>query len=329
MTTMKKALVTGGAGMIGSNLAKRLVAQQVDVHVVDNLSRGKLEYLNDDDGRPVIDLATRFHQADLCVPGVIEGLGVAFDTVYHLADVVAGIGYVFSNQLSIFRTNLLINSNVVESVRVLKPSAYIYVGTACSFPANLQNGSYNKPLVESDQYPANPESAYGWSKLMGEYEAFLLEKEHGVPVSVLSLHNVYGAPCDFGLEKSQVIPALIRRAIRFPAEGFTVWGSGNQGRAFVHVDDVVDALVAAASKGLGQGLIQIGPDHCTSIGDLARTVVAISGKPIEIKFDTTKPEGDHSRCADYGKAQRLLGWSPRVTIGDGLTGLYRWIERRC
>jgi len=325
---MKKTLVTGGAGMIGSNLVKRLVQIGRDVHVVDNLSRGKLAYLQDDRGVPVIDLASRFHNADLCIPGVIESLGIAFDEVYHLADVVAGIGYVFANQLSIFRTNILINSNVVDSVRRLKPGAYIYVGTACSFPANLQDGSYNKPLVESDQYPANPESAYGWSKLMGEYEAFLLEKEHGVPVSVLSLHNVYGAPCDFSPEKSQVIPALIRRAIRHPAEGFTVWGSGQQGRAFVQVSDVIDALVLASEKGLGQGLIQIGPGQCTSIASLARTVVKISGKDIEITFDTSKPEGDHSRCADFTKARTILGWSPRVSISDGLSALYRWIEGR-
>jgi GDP-D-mannose 3',5'-epimerase len=149
-----------------------------------------------------------------------------------------------------------------------------------------------------------------------------------VPVSVLSLHNVYGAPCDFSPEKSQVIPALIRRAIRHPAEGFTVWGSGQQGRAFVHVSDVVDALVRASDKGLGQGLIQIGPDHCTSIGDLARTVVEISGKDIRITFDTSKPEGDHSRCADFTKAQAILGWSPRVSMSDGLSTLYRWIEGR-
>jgi GDP-D-mannose 3',5'-epimerase len=325
---MKKVLVTGGAGMIGSNLVKRLVTLKNDVHIVDNLSRGKIEYLNGADGHSVIDLKTRFHKADLCLPGVIEDLGIKFDTVYHLADVVAGIGFVFSNQLSIFRTNLLINSNVVDSMRIIKPSAYIYVGTACSFPANLQDGTYEKPLVETDQYPANPESAYGWSKLMGEYEAFLLEKEHGVPVSVLSLHNVYGAPCDFGLEKSQVIPALIRRAICFPVESFTVWGSGNQGRAFVHVDDVVDALVATADRGLNKGLIQIGPSHCTSIGDLSRIIVGISGKPINIKFDTTKPEGDHSRFADYSKAQQLLNWSPRIGIRDGLSELYRWIENR-
>ena len=177
---------------------------------------------------------------------------------------VAGISYVFNNQGNLFRHNLLINSNVVDAVKKHRIKGYIYVGTACSFPAELQSGVDAAPLKEEDQYPANPESAYGWSKLMGEYETFLMGEETGIPVSVLTLHNVYGAPCDFGVERSQVIPSLIRKAIRYPEEDFIVWGSGNQGRAFVHVDDIVDALVLAKDKGLGEGLIQIGPNHCTN-----------------------------------------------------------------
>ena len=85
------------------------------------------------------------------------------------------------------------------------------MGTACSFPADKQTGVDAPPLKEEDEYPASPESAYGWSKLMGEYEALLMEKEAGIPVSVLVLHNVYGAPCDFSPERSQVIPSLIRK----------------------------------------------------------------------------------------------------------------------
>ncbi|MGC4073535.1 MAG: NAD-dependent epimerase/dehydratase family protein [Nibricoccus sp.] len=324
----RKILVTGGAGMIGSNLVARLTDLGDDVYVIDNLARGKRDYLIRSDGTPLIDLSNRFIVADLTVPGAIESIGVNFDLVYHLADVVAGIGYVFSNQLKIFRENILINSNVVDSVRKMRPGGYIYVGTACSFPANLQDGSYDKPLVEQDQYPANPESAYGWSKLMGEYEAFLLEKEHKIPVSVLSLHNVYGGPCDFAPERSQVIPALIRKAIRYPEEDFVVWGSGKQGRAFVHVDDIVRALVAAANKGLGQGLIQIGPDRCTSIAEIANAVVSVSKKAIPIKFDTSKPEGDHARYADYSKASCILGWSPSVDLYSGIEKLYQWISRQ-
>jgi GDP-D-mannose 3',5'-epimerase len=235
---------------------------------------------------------------------------------------------VFSNQGAIFRQNMLINSNAVTAARKYKPKGFIYVGTACSFPAHKQPGVEAAPLREEDQYPAAPESAYGWSKLMGEYEALLMEEEAGIPVSIAVLHNVYGAPCDYEEQRGQVIPSLIRKAIRHPDEPFIAWGSGAQGRAFVHVEDIVDGLMACLDKGLGKGVIQLGPDVCTSIREIAETVVEVSGKAISIQYDTSKPEGDKGRCADYLKAREVLGWRPNVSLKSGISSLYQWIESR-
>lgn len=322
-----KILVTGGAGMIGSNLVRRLATEGHQVSVVDNLWRGRREYLLDERGKEVIDLDRDLHVRDLAKEGALDDLLASVDVVFHLADIVAGIGYVFNHQGSIFRQNLLINSNVIDSVRKNPVGGFIYVGTACSFPQNLQFGVEAPPLREEDLYPAHPESAYGWSKLMGEYEAALLEEESAIPTAVLSLHNVYGTPCDFSETSGQVIPSLIRKAIEYPAEPFIVWGSGAQGRAFVHVDDVVDGLVACMERGMGQGTIQLGPDVCTSIRSVAETIVEVSGKDIEIEFDTSRPEGDRGRCADYSKARRILDWAPRVSLQDGMKRTYQWVEQ--
>jgi len=313
--------------MIGSNLVKRLAIAGERVSVVDNLWRGRREYLLDERGAPVIEMEQDFHQRDLSQTGALDDLIDGIDIVYHLADVVGGIGFVFNNESAVFRQNMLINSNVIAACRKNGVSGFVYTGTACSFPAELQNDIDAPPLRECDQYPANPESAYGWSKLMGEYEALLMEKETGIPVSVLSLHNVFGSPCDFTAETSQVIPALIRKAVLSPEEPFVVWGSGSQGRAFVHVDEVVDALIATMDKGLGQGVIQIGPDRCTSIAEVAHEIVRISGKHIDIEFDNSKPEGDRGRCADFSKATEILGWTPRHMLSADLEALYRWVER--
>jgi nucleoside-diphosphate-sugar epimerase len=326
---MSKVLVTGGAGMIGSCLVKKLVELNHEVLIIDNLWRGKLEYLNDfATNTPCIDLKKNFFNIDLSEPikDIEPFRGV--DYVYHLADVVAGIGYVFSNQGSIFRQNVLINSNTIDMAKQLKVKGFIYAGTACSFPAELQNSFDYKLLREEELYPANPESAYGWSKLMGIYETDLLGKEFGIPVLSLIFHNIYGAPCDYSPAKSQVIPALIRKAIMYPGEDFVVWGSGKQGRAFLHVDDVVNALILGLQKGLGKGYIQIGPDFSTSIAELASIVVDISGKNIKIVFDTTKPEGDKARAADYRRAVEMLGWSPKVELKEGLRKTYAWIAQQ-
>ncbi len=325
--TNHKILVTGGAGMIGSNLVKRLVTEGHDVTVVDNLWRGRKEYLLNDN-KPVIDLEKRFYNRDLSVPGQLDDLLPGIDYVYHLADVVAGISYVFNNQGTIFRQNLLINTNVVDSIRRNPVKGYVYVGTACSFPKHKQFGVEAPPLKEEDIFPAQPESAYGWSKLMGEYETLLMEEEMQIPVSILSLHNVYGPPCDYSEDSGQVIPSLIRKAIQYPQQPFVVWGSGTQGRAFVYTSDVIDALLTTLDKGFGHGVIQIGPDICQSIRQVAETIVEISGKEIEIQFDTSKPEGDKGRCADYSKARRILGWEPKIDLVTGLADTYQWIENQ-
>jgi len=323
----KKILVTGGAGMIGSNLVNRLVKDGNEVYVIDNLWRGKLEYLNDNKGTPVIPIETHFFKFDLLQPDIADDIISKVDYVIHLADIVAGIDYVFNNQGLLFRQNLLINSNIITSTRKFKNTVkgFIYVGTACSFPFTRQNSLNVIPLREEELYPANPESSYGWSKLMGQYETELLEKETGIPTCTLMFHNVYGAPCDFG-ERSQVIPALIRKAIDFPAKDFVVWGSGEQGRAFIHVNDIVNALVLALEKGLGKGTIQIGPGICTSIKEIAELIVKISGKNISIKYDTSKPEGDKARSADYSKAKAILGWEPQVSLENGIKLQYDWIK---
>lgn len=324
---MSRILVTGGCGMIGSNLVKRLVRDGHEVFVIDNLWRGKLEYLNDVDGTPVIDLETHYQNRDLAVPGQADAFVFSVDYVIHLADIVAGIDYVFGNQGDLFRVNNLINTNVFHSVRKAgskRIKGLVYVGTACSFPLTRQNSLEVVPLKEEELFPAYPESAYGWSKLMGQLEIGYLEKETGIPCCTLMFHNVYGSPCDYG-ERSQVVPALIRKAVNYPNEPFHVWGSGLQGRAFIHVNDIVNALCLALEKGWGHGWIQIGPSVCTSIKEIAETIVRISGKDIDIFYDASKPEGDKARSADYTKAKTILGWEPQVTLEEGLQDQYDWV----
>ena len=326
----RKILITGGCGMIGSNLVKQLVNLGDDVYVVDNLWRGKMEYLNDDSGKPVINLENRFFELDISKPNVCDNIVSEVEYVIHLADVVAGIDYVFNNQGDIFRQNLLINSNIISSCRKAgnrKIKGFIYAGTACSFPLTRQNTLNVIPLKEEELYPAEPESAYGWSKLMGQLETDFLEKETGIPSCTLMFHNVYGSPCDFG-ERSQVIPALIRKAINYPNEPFNVWGSGTQGRAFIHVNDIVTGICAALNKGWGHGHIQLGPSECTSIKEIADAVVKISNKTIDVNFDVSKPEGDKARSADFSKAKEILEWEPKVKLEEGLKEQYEWIKNQ-
>jgi len=322
-----RIVVTGGAGMIGSNLCARLLGAGHEVVVIDNLWRGSLDNLRTTCGDSYDRLT--FVNADLsALSDWCEHLRDA-DCVYHLADIVAGIGYVFSNENSIFRKNLLINASVATAAELMRVKRYVYVGTACSFPLHLQSGTDAAPLKEADQFPAHPESAYGWSKLMGELDADYMARYAGIDTVTLVFHNVYGTPCDYKSNRAQALPAIAYRSLLARRTGvLDVWGDGTQGRAFVHVDDIIAALMLALHKGAGCGPIQIGPNVCTSIGDAARTIVSIVDPKIEIRFDASKPVGDRGRCADYSKATAVLGWEPTVSLEQGLRSMIEWIAGR-
>ncbi len=322
-----KIVVTGGAGMIGSNLVARLVRDGHEVTVLDNFWRGSIANLEYTCGRDLP--GAKVIIADLSTAGDWHQYFRQADCVYHLADIVAGIGFVFANEGFLFRKNLLINSLVTQAVAAYSVPRYIYVGTACSYPKELQTGVDARPLVEEDQFPASPESAYGWSKLMGELDARYLSTENGIETVVLSLHNVYGTPCDYKSPRSQVIPALVYRAI-LAARGdmtLSIWGDGSQGRAFVHVKDVIEGLVAALQRGHNAGSMQLGPNTCTRISDVAEVIRNLVDPKIEITYDLSKPKGDLGRCADYGKAKRILGWEPKMDLHQGIVDIIEFVRR--
>ena len=194
----------------------------------------------------------------------------------------------------------------------------------------MQNSITSK-LKENQLFPSNPESLYGWSKLVGSLELNALKNETGINATTLLLHNVYGPNCDWEPERSQVIPSLINKIISATAE-VTVWGSGTQGRAFIHVDDIVEAFIACLEISNLPEFIQIGPSKCTEIRELVHILIKISGKKnLQVKFDITKPEGDKGRSADCELAYNLLNWSTQKSLEEGLEELYKWIlnERQC
>ncbi|MBT5705071.1 MAG: NAD-dependent epimerase/dehydratase family protein, partial [Verrucomicrobia bacterium] len=249
---MKRVLISGGAGLIGSNIVQALCRHGgYQVIVADNLWRGKIEYL-EPNGRPLINIEQDFFNLDLTSYRNCLTVTRDVDIVIHLADVVAGIDFVFSNQYFVFQQNIEINTSILKAAIKNNVEKFLYVGTACSYPADKQARITKTPLKEEDAYPANPESGYGWSKLMGEYELGLAADEGLIEASILRLHNVYGPPSEVDPYRSQVIPALCRKAVEFPKSEFLVWGSGRQRRAFVFVSDVVDAILRSLDYGFGK-----------------------------------------------------------------------------
>jgi GDP-D-mannose 3',5'-epimerase len=333
-------LVTGGAGFIGSALVKRLhqLHPRAVIKVVDNLWRGNVENLRESDGDGyAIDLDLHFHNVDLTNFEDAARVIRCARNVFHLADIVAGIDYVFANQGFLFRQNILINTNTLAAASA--PNSFVenytYVGTACSFPRHLQNSYEIVALMENQTYPANPESSYGWSKLMGEYEAGLQMKRHDnkLNISILRFHNVYGPGMIWG-SGAQAISALIFKAINL-ADGnrsdvyLDVFGSGNQYRDFVFVDDIVDALLLAPRIS-GKGVVQIGTGRAVSIRELVEMIVKMVefafGKKIVPRFSPGGLEGDRGRVSFTHKAETLLNWRAKTSFEEGLAKTFQHVS---
>lgn len=165
---------------------------------------------------------------------------------------------------------------------------------------------------------------------MGEYEAELAMEPGVFNVGLLQFHNVYGPFSDYSMVSGQAIPSLVRKALAYPSEAYIVWGSANQHRDFVFVDDIVKALLLVKDKGMNKGPIQLGSKHVITVHDLATEIADIVGKraghTIPIKFNTCQPEGDDGRFTAGNRAETILGWKPIVPLRHGLKSTIDWME---
>tara|TARA_B100000242_G_scaffold294365_1_gene276795 strand:+ start:8581 stop:9567 length:987 start_codon:yes stop_codon:yes gene_type:complete len=315
---LNKIFITGVAGMIGSNLARKILKSGHAVVGIDNLWRGTLDNISD-----LMEHENfSFRKADIISDTDWFSDMKHEDTIIHVADIVAGIGYVFANEWDVFSSNLKINNMIAQIVTNFEPERLIYLGTACSYPQNMQRSVNESVLQESDKFPADPESGYGWSKLIGEIEFKLAVKDASTKLIVLDLHNVYGWPCVYNDETSQVIPSLINRALLSKNGKLEVWGDGSQGRGFLHVNDVISAVEKSIDYSGDVSNFMIGPDFCTSISELANIIVANDLLPVnEVIYDTSKPMGDIGRFANSSLAQKELGWSVSTDFSEEINAL--------
>lgn len=306
---MRKATVTGGAGFIGSNLSRHLVSRGYQVTVIDDMSSGFRDNLRD---LPSVELLEASILDDEAVQRAVDGC----DTVFHLA---ASVG----NKRSIDNPVLDAEINVIGTVRVLEAARranvrkLIYTSSAGIF-------GELKQIPVAEDHPIAPESPYGATKLAGEKLALCYGALYDLEVVALRYFNVYGPHQRFDAY-GNVIPIFVFQMLR--GEPITIFGDGEQTRDFIHVDDVVDANVRAAETRGAQGPFNLGCGSRITINQLVQLVADRVPKPTEIKYGPRR-QGDvlHS-LADASAASREFGFTPRVSIEDGLTEYVAWARQ--
>jgi GDP-D-mannose 3',5'-epimerase len=311
-----KTVVTGAAGFIGANMVRRLIQLGRDIRCVDNISRGKSRNL---EGLPVDIVYADLRQYDQALKA-LDGA----DIVYHFAARVGSIDFLHGDnkaELEALQSNLAIDVNVFRACREVGVKKIVYASSVSVYPIDRQQ-SLGAVFRERDVYPINPEGGYGWAKLVGELQLSMMETCES---SVARIFNAYGPFSEFGAS-AQVVPALIRKAIMYPKEDFVVWGDGQQTRNFLYIADCIDALLRLEQRARFPPLIlNIGNPLTIKLEELAEIIKNVSRKDMPIRFDLSKPVGPISRVPEIGRAKLELGWTPRVTLEEGISRTYDWM----
>jgi GDP-D-mannose 3',5'-epimerase len=248
------------------------------------------------------------------------------DQVYALAADMGGMGFISANHATILHNNALINVHTIEAARLYGVERYLYSSSACVYPEHLQAVADIKPLREEAAYPANPQDAYGWEKLIAERLCEYYSGEHGLETRIVRFHNVFGPYGTYEGGREKAPAALCRKvALAEPGGVVEIWGDGEQTRSFCYVDDCVEGIYRIMQSDY-TGPLNLGTDRMVTINELARIVIAISGKSgLELEH-VEGPQGVRGRNSDNSRLREVLGWEPAISLEDGLAPTYRWIE---
>lgn len=313
---MKRVLVTGAGGFIGSHLVTRLKEEGLWVRGVD------LKY--PEFGPSPAD---EFVLGDLRNPLVATMVACGMNEVYQLAADMGGAGYIFTGEhdAAVMHNSATINLNMLHEGVKAGVRKYFYSSSACIYPEYNQKSADLPICSEESAYPAAPDSEYGWEKLFSERLYFAFARNHGIQVRVARFHNIFGPQGTWrgGREKA---PAAICRKVSEVDEGgeIEIWGDGSQTRSFLYVDECVEG-VRRLMESEFPGPVNIGSDEMVTLDRLAAMVMAIAGKHLHIRH-ISGPLGVRGRNSDNRLIREKLSWAPSAHLQTGLEKTYWWIE---
>jgi nucleoside-diphosphate-sugar epimerase len=313
----RPTLVTGGASFIGSALVDELVARGAAVRVVDDLSSGKLENVQEH-----IDAGSvEFLHEDLLRTGAAERAVEGTNVVFHLAAAHGGRGYVDLNQAAC-ATNLALDGYVFLACNAAGVEKIVYASSGCVYPNHAQVDPREEIYLReelADEPPFDADNMYGYAKLMAELSLKAYAREWGLKTASCRYFTVYGERA----KEDHAVLAMIARAF-VDQNPFLVWGNGEQVRNWTYVGDIVDGTILAAEKIDDGTAVNLGTMERTRVIDAVREVLRYTGKEVEIAFQPEMPTGPMNRVADNSLARELLGWAPKIAFVDGLHRTIDW-----
>lgn len=341
----KASIVTGGCGFVGRHMVNRLVKQREDVIIVDDLSIGK---------HPDTWLV-KMEKAVIREPDIIayEGssrviffhmdardffrnwkelftaFGMAIRQLadaFHFAAVVGGRAKIEGDPIAV-AIDLAIDAGFFNWAVRAKPERILYASSSAAYPIDLQGEGSAVRLREDhitfDARMGQPDMTYGWAKLTGEYLARLVSANYGLHAACVRPFSGYGEDQD----NTYPVPAIAARAAHHE-DPLVIWGSGNQGRDFVHIDDCVDAIFLALDSISDGSGVNIGSGKLMTFKEVAQLFSELAGYSPRIKPLTDKPTGVYSRYADTTLMAELLQWTPSISLREGFLRVLRAAQKQ-
>jgi len=320
MIKNKKILIVGAGGFIGGHLTKKLLENNNSIVAADIKPK---EYWFQD-----FENVKNYYSMDMKEINNCRKVTKNIDYVFNMACNMGGMGFIENNKAECMQS-VLINTNLLIACKEDGIKKYFFSSSACAYNKSKQQDVFVEGLKENDAYPADPEDGYGWEKLFSERMCRHFMEDYGIEVRIGRYHNIYGPYGTFDGGREKAPAALCRKVIEAKQNNkkkIEVWGDGKQTRTFLYVDDCIEGTLRLFESNYSEP-VNIGSDEQVSINQMIEIIESVTNtKKLERVYQLDKPKGVRGRSSNNDLVKKILNWSFKIKLKEGLKKTYDWIS---